>query len=221
MTEEQWLAGTNLPPLLTAVRDERKLRLFGVAISRLLARWITLPRARKALDAAERYADGEITYDTLRRWAREVRLSEQSTGVRPRPHGTPDPEWLAHMAAGYITYPNQAQVWPSAVEILLSRPEQHFGSWAPQLRPRLKEFLHEIFGNPFRPIPFLPEWRTDTALTLARQMYDSRDFSAMPILADALQDAGCDSDDILSHCRGAGATHVRGCWAVDLVLGKA
>ena len=51
-------------------------------------------------------------------------------------------------------------------------------------------------------------------------MYESRDFSAMPILADALQDAGCDNDDILNHLRDATATHVRGCWALDLVLGK-
>jgi hypothetical protein len=57
-------------------------------------------------------------------------------------------------------------------------------------------------------------------LSLARQMYESRDFSSMPILADALQDAGCDNDDILNHCRGPGP-HVRGCWVVDLVLGKA
>jgi hypothetical protein len=78
----------------------------------------------------------------------------------------------------------------------------------------------DIFGNPFRPVPFSPEWRTDTTLTLARQMYESRDFSAMPILADALQDAGCESAEILDHCRGPGP-HVRGCWCVDLVLGKA
>jgi hypothetical protein len=52
-------------------------------------------------------------------------------------------------------------------------------------------------------------------------MYESRDFGAMPILADALQDAGCDNDDILNHCRDEKATHVRGCWVVDLVLDKA
>ena len=56
----------------------------------------------------------------------------------------------------------------------------------------------------FRPVTFAPEWRTDTAVALARQMYESRDFSAMPILADALQDAGCDNDDVLNHCRGEG-----------------
>jgi hypothetical protein len=79
--------------------------------------------------------------------------------------------------------------------------------------------LRDAFGNPFRPVAVLPEWRTDTTVSLARTMYESRDFGAMPILADALQDAGCDSAEILDHCRGPGP-HVRGCWVVDLVLGK-
>jgi hypothetical protein len=67
---------------------------------------------------------------------------------------------------------------------------------------------------------FLAEWRTDTAVSLARTMYEAREFSAMPILADALQDAGCDHDDVLNHCRVLNQVHVRGCWVVDLVLGK-
>jgi hypothetical protein len=79
--------------------------------------------------------------------------------------------------------------------------------------------LRCVFGNPFCPVAFSPSWRTDTAVILARQMYESRAFSAMPILADALQDAGCDSADVLDHCRGPGP-HVRGCWVVDLLLGK-
>ncbi|WP_439621470.1 hypothetical protein [Gemmata sp.] len=73
---------------------------------------------------------------------------------------------------------------------------------------------------PFRTVSFFAEWRTSTVVAIAQQMYDSRDFSVMPILADALQDAGCDNDDILDHCRGPGP-HVRGCWVADLVLGKA
>ena len=51
-------------------------------------------------------------------------------------------------------------------------------------------------------------------------MYEARDFGAMPILADALQDAGCEDAAILDHCRDANGVHVRGCWVVDLVLGK-
>jgi hypothetical protein len=81
------------------------------------------------------------------------------------------------------------------------------------------QLIRDIFGNPFHPVTFSSEWRTDTALSLARAMYESRDFSALPILADAVQDAGCTNDDILNHCRGPGP-HVRGCWCVDLVLSK-
>ena len=81
------------------------------------------------------------------------------------------------------------------------------------------DLLRDIFGNPFRPVAFSPEWRTDTALALANQVYDNRDFAAMPILADALEDAGCACADILDHCRSSGR-HVRGCWVVDLVTGR-
>jgi len=79
--------------------------------------------------------------------------------------------------------------------------------------------IHEVIGNPFRPNTFSSDWRTDTAVTLAHSMYESGDFSVMPILADALQDAGCENEDVLNHCRSEGP-HVRGCWVVDLVLGK-
>lgn len=88
--------------------------------------------------------------------------------------------------------------------------------------------VHEMFGNPFtadrtregqarRGWMFDPDWRTDTAVAIARQMYDTQDFGAMPILADALQDAGCDNEDVLAHCRKQ-REHVRGCWALDRLL---
>ncbi|MFO0806292.1 MAG: hypothetical protein U0791_24575 [Gemmataceae bacterium] len=85
---------------------------------------------------------------------------------------------------------------------------------------RLSSIIRCIFGNPFRPISFSPEWRTTTAVAIAQSMYDSRDFGPMPVLADALQDAGCEVPEIIDHCRGPGP-HVRGCWVVDGVLGKA
>ena len=80
--------------------------------------------------------------------------------------------------------------------------------------------VRDIFGSPFHPVTFDPNWRTSDVVAIAQAMYESRDFSPMTILADALQDAGCEDADILDHCRGAGP-HVRGCWIVDLVLGKA
>ena len=76
-----------------------------------------------------------------------------------------------------------------------------------------------LFGNPFHPVSLNPTWLTDTAVSLATGIYDDRAFDRLPILADALQEAGCDSDDLLNHFRGPGP-HVRGCWALDLVLGK-
>jgi hypothetical protein len=79
--------------------------------------------------------------------------------------------------------------------------------------------LRDVFGNPFRSVAVDAAWLTSDVVALARGIYDERAFDRMPILADALQDAGCDNDDILTHCRGSGP-HVRGCWVVDLLLGK-
>jgi hypothetical protein len=79
--------------------------------------------------------------------------------------------------------------------------------------------LRDVLGNPFHPITLSPSWLTSTVVSLANQMYDSRDFSAMPILADALMDSGCDNETILTHCRGPGQ-HVRGCWAIDRLIGR-
>ncbi|WP_197909735.1 hypothetical protein [Gemmata massiliana] len=69
-------------------------------------------------------------------------------------------------------------------------------------------------------VPFAPAWRTSDVLALARGINTDLAFDRMPILADALQEAGCDNDDVLSHLRDPSATHVRGCWALDLILGK-
>ena len=81
------------------------------------------------------------------------------------------------------------------------------------------DLLRHIFGNPFKPFTLNHFWLTSTVIALAQQMYESRDFSAMPILADALQDAGCDNNEILLHCHGPGP-HVRGCFLIDVLLGK-
>ncbi|MBL8793520.1 MAG: hypothetical protein JNM56_06430 [Planctomycetia bacterium] len=79
--------------------------------------------------------------------------------------------------------------------------------------------LRDIFGNPFRPITIDAAWLTSTVVSLAQAIYNERAFDRLPILADALEDAGCDNADILNHCRQPGE-HIRGCWCVDLLLGK-
>jgi hypothetical protein len=83
----------------------------------------------------------------------------------------------------------------------------------------LSAVTRDIFGNPFRPVTVDPSWLTSDVRALAGGIYEERTFDRMPILADALQDAGCDNEDILNHCRQPGE-HVRGCWVVDLLLGK-
>jgi len=77
-----------------------------------------------------------------------------------------------------------------------------------------------IFRQPVPPGEGEAAWLTTDVLALARGIYDVCAFDRMPILADALQDAGCNNDDVLTHCRDANQVHVRGCWVVDLLLGK-
>jgi hypothetical protein len=79
--------------------------------------------------------------------------------------------------------------------------------------------LRDIFGDPSKVVPFAPRWRTPTVLALAEGAYEERDFARLPILADALEEAGCDNPAILEHCRAA-EEHHRGCWVVDSVLRK-
>src|SRR5262249_38059409 len=88
------------------------------------------------------------------------------------------------------------------------------------------DLVREVLGNPFRPVTLDPPWRTPTVKALALTAYDDRvpstgtlDPACLAVLADALEDAGCDNADLLSHLRGPGP-HVRGCWALDLLLGK-
>jgi hypothetical protein len=147
---------------------------------------------------------------------RNIAAAEDVADGAPWPEGLPDlwskglerpnAEWVARFVAEWLVAGNTE-------ELDLTKP------WQRSHARNAAHLLRDIFGNPFRPIAFPASWRTDTALALARQMYESRDFSALPILADALQDAGCDSAEVLDHCRGPGP-HVRGCWCVDLVLGK-
>src|SRR5262249_51887056 len=84
---------------------------------------------------------------------------------------------------------------------------------------RQVQILRDLFGNPFRPASIAPSCRTPKVVVLAQETYDNYAFDRLPVLAGALEEAGCDNEEILGHCRGPGS-HVRGCWAVDAVLGK-
>jgi hypothetical protein len=95
-------------------------------------------------------------------------------------------------------------------------------AYAGSRRDRMALF-REVVGNPFRPAPALDpawlSWNGGTVPKLAEAIYDERAFDRLPVLADALEDASCADPDLLGHLRGPGP-HVRGCWVVDLLLGK-
>ncbi len=83
-----------------------------------------------------------------------------------------------------------------------------------------KEILHELLGNPFRPVTWQPEWRTPTVIAIAQGIYDEQAFDRLPVMADALEDAGCDFLPLLQHCRDHTRWHMRGCFAVEGALGR-
>ncbi len=89
-------------------------------------------------------------------------------------------------------------------------------TWVPR-HLHSARLVREVYGNPYRNIPFDDRWRTADAVGVARRIHDTHGSADMPILADALEDAGCDDADVLNHCREP-AHHVRGCWVLDRVL---
>lgn len=220
MTEAEWLACEDPSSLLRQFADLasiRKLRLFACACCRRVWHHLEDAQTRAAIEAAERYADGLISKDALSaaqseasramelasrtNYKRAVAARAAKDAARP----TDFADKLLKSVAGVSHY--------SA----LAESRSMFDNITRSARCGL---LRDILGNPFHLHTFASEWRTDTTVALTSGMYESRDFSAMPILADALQDAGCDRADILDHCRDPNGTHVRGCWVVDLVLGK-
>ncbi|MCI0703990.1 MAG: hypothetical protein L0241_23270 [Planctomycetia bacterium] len=216
MTETEWLTSNNPPEMLHYLPNNlfnRKLRLVACGCCRMVWDLLTDNRSRIAIRKLEASADdldnGQLRVDAYN--TANAPFQEMSRGQ----HDPQNPELLAAHAVVYATYLHPG-LYHSVEDALIALR----GLDRPAVQRLECDLLRDIFGNPFRTATFSPEWRTDTALSLARQMYESREFSAMPILADALQDAGCDNEDILSHCRDANQVHARGCWVVDLVLGK-
>jgi hypothetical protein len=215
--------------------SERKLRLFTCACYYRICHLLPDPVARATVQTVEGFADGLVSLADFSAAQRRafVRCRELEGRWRASRGARRDELRPTHEALGLAAVviwgsaPSTAYYGSStALHVLasLTNPGGGKGNVASKRRSVTERvgqcrILRDIFGNPFRPVTVDPAWRTTTAVQLAQGMYDSRDFSAMPILADALQDAGCDNADILDHCRGAGP-HVRGCWVVDLVLGK-
>jgi hypothetical protein len=230
MTEQEWLACDDTRKMLGLVRGEdrkclpaRRHRLFGVACCRRIWSLLIDARSRNAVEVAERYADGVATVDQLHTAWNETPGAEEAIDFAVSGCSPSFRDRRARLEAlGHAAEASAESCYLDALAECVAQEALAAAKAAgiPGEPVAFAALVRDIFGNPFRSIAFDPAWRTDTAVTLARQMYESREFGAMPILADALQDAGCDNPNILNHCRDASATHVRGCWVVDLVLGK-
>jgi hypothetical protein len=211
MTEQEWLGARNPSLMVDSLRakiSSRKVQLAACACCRSIWRLIDDIKARDAVIVAERYADRNASRVELKVCYNEA-AHVISAANKAALITTEFPFTLSLMSA----------VMTSAADAVAIAPAAEEDAYVTESCTQ-SDFLRDIFGNPFRPISLDPAWLTTDVLALARGIYDERAFDRMPILADALQDAGCDNANVLNHCRGDGP-HVRGCWVVDLVLGKA
>jgi hypothetical protein len=249
MTPAEWFAAITPEPLLAPLRPEppteppprlsRRFRLFACACARMV--WDLLPTdARSAVLTSERFADGRATVTDL--WATAVRENYPVTGPAqlalvaaysacagdglslPAAMG-PSRALVAQTYAAACAARALADVACGAAGASLRFPTapEHPPGWDDAFaEARLTQtgFVRDIFPPPEYSPAISPDCLTPTVRGIAQQMEASGDFSAAPILADALQDAGCDDDAALQCCRAPGNVHVRGNWVVDLVLGR-
>jgi hypothetical protein len=231
VTEAEWLAGTDPWPMLDpdvfcGRSRDRKLRLFACACVRRV--WDSLAdlRSRMAVEVAERFADGGAT------WA-ELRVAFNAAWAAG--HGFAGHTGVAEAAAlecashdSFAAARNASRTAAQAVAWSAPRAAGAVGVYD-ALADALAEaqadqctLLRELIGNPFRPVN-LPAhvltWNDRTVPRLAGLVYAERRWDDLPVLADALEEAGCSDAAILAHCRGGGE-HLRGCFAVDWALGK-
>jgi hypothetical protein len=224
MTEADWLACTEPEMMLEQLGRHpsgRKWRLVLCAWACELRHLLGDERSWAAVETAELFADGLVSAAELvkaHNAAQEVwRGIEVRFGGR---HSKADKSskgaWSAKRAAEAAR--NAAD---PRLDVLFAR--RAVGRADAATRVFQSQRLRDVFGNPFRPCPPLAPsvlaWNNGLLLKLAAAIYDERAFDRLPVLADALEDAGCQDQDILGHCR-AGGEHVRGCWVVDLALGK-
>jgi hypothetical protein len=227
MTEQEWLRCANPYSMLQFLQGEdavtrlrrwrgdrvlqpvslRKVVLFNSACGR---RWWDRMRegTREYLIAQEQFADGQIDARSLRSSAESLAAALPAYAEARR---YVEASEYPHQRGDYQGY--SAPDWR-----ILFRPNDILISAAVEMAKQVS-LLCDIVGNPFRPVTIDASWLTSTVVSFATAIYDERAFDRLPILADALEDAGCDDADLLNHCRQPGE-HVRGCWAVDLVLGK-
>jgi hypothetical protein len=221
MSEAEWLACTD-PEMVLAIASElisnRKLRLVAVGC------WSHLPPLpnsaewREAVQVAERYADGAAEPTEL------AALTARRIPIRDTQRHNAQPADVRMLSIGLerLVQANDC----SAADIAVHYATGLRSSFArgpfyrhPENIPTVLGIIRCIAGNPFCPVVLSPDWVSSTVVSLAEGIYQDRAFDRLPILADALQDTGCENEEVLAHCRNEGP-HVRGCWVVDRLLGK-
>jgi hypothetical protein len=219
MTEKQWLNARQVETMLAhlyhnAIASDRKLRLFACACCRRLWQYLD-ERARRVVEGVERYADGLVPgIDLANLWGAAIDIAGELP--RPLPAG-----------AAFAAVVEAARTGAQTPGATSSQDAAAFAAaqaaWARRGEKKAhRALLRDLFGDPFRPVRVQPAWRAwngGTLVRMARAIYDERRFGDLPVLADALEEAGCADDAILAHCRG-GVEHARGCWVVDQLLGK-
>ena len=200
--------------------SDRKWRLFGVACVRRVMHAFREQRTRELVGMVERLADGLLTEEELQHLWGQARNPPNPDAEYPE-DCSPE-ETIARCAfQSLAAIPFGPADAARAIQA---------ASWARSAagERKLEEeaqvaLLRDLFGNPYRPAPpsapALLAWNDGTVVRLAQAIYDERTFDRLPVLADALEDAGCTDGEVLAHCRQPG-THVRGCWVVDLILSK-
>lgn len=223
MDEKQWAAEKGHVQYMVHTLGElrfpqtksgrRKLRLYAVGCCRLAWPHLTDDKLRKAVEVAEQFADGLVDKEKLTRtYERSLWLDSDD---RYPGRGRSREQTAASMAiaACHASAHNAAFCMTAYLPSPVAAGKPAKGDRV------LCDLLRCVFGNPFRKPEFPEEWRTETVTALATGVYLERAFDRLPILADALEEAGCDDPAMLTHLRGDGP-HCRGCWVVDLALGK-
>jgi hypothetical protein len=240
VTESEWLACNHPQKMLEFLRgqvSDRKLRLFAVACCRYLqSPWPSPPEYNEFLEWAELFADGAARWEDVASIGQEVTVYVNDYA----------PDWWTGIARVVACAVHLPRADPFAIRratlqvVRYDRPpgedcaEEEREEFAYQAA-----LLRELLGPlPFRPLSVNPAWLTPAVVALAQGIYEQRAFDRLPVLAEALEEAGCTNADVLAHCRRVRrghprlfrgrrladgrrpGDHVRGCWVVDLILGR-
>ncbi len=212
MTEQDWLESTDPTPMLYPLEDkisDRKCYLFSIACLRRVDDLLTDKRCRDLVEVYERLVDGNANDDERALVEEAFSIPYEADELNSLPGILESLRNLACYRGAAAAFSVANAVADAVGEVTAEFQESYTQAG----------LVRDIFGNPFRTIIVDPRWLTSNVVDLARTIYEEREFNRMPILADALMDAGCDDEDILNHCRSTGP-HVRGCFVVDLLLGK-